>query len=63
MMPFSLRNLVQVEEGSFRHLPMIFACLMRIWSSDSHQAVECLEIPENIVMLVQQIQWSCEQSL
>lgn len=52
-MPFSLGNLVQVEKEGFRLSPMIFACPMQIWSSDSYQAVECLEIPMNIVMLVQ----------
>lgn len=51
-MPFSLGSLVRVEEEGFRHSPMMFACPMQIWSSDSYQAVECLEILVHIVMVV-----------
>lgn len=53
MMLFSLGSLVEVEKEDFRDSPMIFACLMQTWSTDPYWAVECVEIPVNILMLVQ----------
>lgn len=51
---------MEVEKEDFRDSPMIFACLIQTWSTDPYWAVECVEIPVNILMLVQKIQWFCD---
>lgn len=53
MMSFSLGSFVEVEKEGVRHSPMIFAFLMHTGSTEPYWAVECLEIPVNILMLVQ----------